>query len=171
MRFSFLWLIVAAAFAVAAVLMWFFLRNRIPRPVRVRKPAAAAGQGTPEDLAMLKQIYLQRMELTEKALQDGQITIREAYQRMSADMRDFVKRATGVPVREMTLAEISELKIPSLTELVRDYYEPEFAYYTEADAHKSFERTRYVIRKWARTWMAGHKEKQEREKSRGSKKK
>ena len=169
MGFSPVWLIVAAALVIAAVLMWVFLRKKLPRRIpRAKKPAAPA-QMSEEDLTSLKKLYLEKMARTEQELRDGKLTIREAYQRMSADMREFVKRATGVPVREMTLAEISELKIPSLTELVRDYYEPEFAYYSEADAHRSFERTCQVIRKWARTWMVGQKEKYRQKKDRGRK--
>ena len=49
----------------------------------------------------------------------------------------------------MVYNELVRLNRPELAELVRYYYEPEFAYYSETDAKLAIERGKELIRKWA----------------------
>ena len=62
----------------------------------------------------------------------------------------FVFEVTGIKVQHYTLTEIRRVNIPQLTNLVREYYEPEFARETRADVRASIFRTRSLIESWRR---------------------
>ena len=150
------WLVLAAALVALAAVLWFVVRKRFPRRIhektkREKQPEPPAAEG----LEGLKTEYLQRMKVTSMRLSVGRLSLRDAYQTMSADLREFVEKACGVRVREMTLSEIRALGIRPLTELVQNYYEPEFALQSEANAKRSFEMTCNVIRRWAMTEYPG----------------
>ena len=81
-------------------------------------------------------------------ISNGEINSRIAYQRMSKVIRHFVYDMTGVQVQKFTLYEIRQIKMPLLTRLIEDYYVPEFAEETVADAIRSLEGTRRVIERW-----------------------
>jgi hypothetical protein len=48
----------------------------------------------------------------------------------------------------MVYLELTRLGRPELAELVRQYYEPEFAFYSEADAKLAIEKGKELIIKW-----------------------
>ena len=85
---------------------------------------------------------------TEADLRSGKISIRQAYQNMSSCIRGFIFEATGIPVEKYTLSEIRKVNIPALTQLVEEYYEPEFARFTYADVNQSIYKTRKVLELW-----------------------
>ena len=63
-------------------------------------------------------------------------------------IRMFVYEVTGIKVQKYTLTEIRRVNIPQLTNLVREYYEPEFAREARADVKTSLYRTRMLIESW-----------------------
>ena len=60
----------------------------------------------------------------------------------------FVYEMTGISVQNCTLEEIRPLRIPRLTRLVEEYYEPEFSSEDLGDALKSLSKTRKEIESW-----------------------
>ena len=69
-------------------------------------------------------------------------------QEISVCIRGFIFEATGIPVEKYTLSEIRKVNIPALTQLVEEYYEPEFARFTYADVNQSLYKTRKVLELW-----------------------
>ncbi|MEE0955452.1 MAG: hypothetical protein U0L49_06490 [Eubacterium sp.] len=67
---------------------------------------------------------------------------------MSETLRKFVEGATGIKVTVLTRGEIRPLGITSLTRLVEQYYEPEFAEKAMGNIGNSFKETKELIRKW-----------------------
>ena len=81
--------------------------------------------------------------------ESGSTSAEASAEQMSREVRAFVDAVTGWQTNTMVCFELSRLNQPELAELVRYYYEPEFAYYSEADAKLAIERGKELIRKWA----------------------
>lgn len=100
-------------------------------------------------LAHNREKYLKRIDEIEAAYKKGSLDTRAVAQRMSKEVRSFVDAVTGWRTDTMVYNELVRLNRPELAELVRSYYEPEFAFYSEADAKHAIERGKELIRKWA----------------------
>ena len=119
------------------------LGDRIKREkqIKLKKIAESTLEG-------LKKKYIGELTCIEMDLRNQKITVRQAYQKMSICIRMFVHDVTGIKVQKYTLSEIKKVNMPQLTQLVREYYEPEFALESRTDVMGSIQRTRYVIEGW-----------------------
>jgi|UPI0004889319 hypothetical protein len=147
--FMFWWLIVAAVAVVAAVIIHILVKRKL-KPLfnkkDEKKPKIMKPKGA--DLVTIKRKYMAQLDKVEYDVVNSRTTVRHGYQKMSRIIRMFVYEVTKLKVQDYTLSEISELGLPSLTLLVTEYYEPEFAKYTQADIMASMRRTREVISTW-----------------------
>lgn len=100
------------------------------------------------DIHMIKTKYLTELETIKQELWREQITTRQAYQKMSLCIRQFVYEVTGIQVQNYTLQEIRRLHMPSLEALIVEYYAPEFAVTSLGDSTASLERTKRAIELW-----------------------
>lgn len=94
------------------------------------------------------QKYIKKLNELEEKVDKEKIEIRQAYQTLSNIIRYFVYEVTNVKVQNYTLEEIENAKMPSLYELVEEYYKPEFAKQSLGDIKNSINKTRKVIEKW-----------------------
>ncbi len=101
-----------------------------------------------KDYDQIRLKYFNKLNQLQIQVQNGQIPTRKAYQTLSSIIRNFLYEVTNVQVQNYSLQEIERLGIPSLTQLVREYYHPEFAQISEGNVLKSIERTREVMQKW-----------------------
>ena len=77
------------------------------------------------------------------------ISDREAYQRLSRLVRDFVYEMTGVKVQNNTLQELRGMNMPKLTALIEECYVPEFALDNcRGDVKETIKKARKVIGEW-----------------------
>lgn len=144
-----MWPMIALGSALILMLGFLFvlylmrkLKKRKPKPVPVSvKPAPVA-------IDVLRSKYLSELAKLTKAFNEGQIELREAYQKMSSIIRNFVFEVTHIEVQNYTLDDIKAANMPSLEQLVEEYYSPEFARMSEGDFHASMERTKKVIMQW-----------------------
>lgn len=102
----------------------------------------------PKSLNHIKHKYLKKIQVIETKLESGKITIRTAYQGLSLIIRYFVYEVTNIKVQNYTLKDIEKLKMPILSELIQEYYAPEFAEKSLGNIKSSLEKTRKVIEKW-----------------------
>ncbi|WP_173472628.1 hypothetical protein [Eubacterium ruminantium] len=143
-----LWLIIAAVLVALVIFMQVFFRIKLrgrlgkSKKIKIKKPK-------PKTLIEIKTAYLGKLAQIEYNLRSSSISTKEAYQKMSLCIRGFVYEATGIPVEKYTLTEIKEVGIPVLTQLVSEYYEPEFAMATYADVNQSILKTRKVLESWS----------------------
>lgn len=100
------------------------------------------------DMKTIKIKYLTELEDIKQALWNGQLTTRDAYQKMSLCIRHFVYEVTGIQVQNYTLQDIRQLHMPGLEALITEYYAPEFAITSIGDSAASLERTKRVIELW-----------------------
>ncbi len=97
----------------------------------------------------IKQKYLIKINDLINKLNSNKITSRKAYQNLSQIIRDFVYEATNIKVQNYTLSDIKKLKLPVLYNLIKEYYDPEFAKISKGNILSSIEKTRKEIEKWS----------------------
>ena len=119
-------------------------KNNIPKNIEETK----IKEIDEKDIIKIKEKYLKKLQTVEEKLNSNKISVRHAYQMLSAIIRYFVFEVTNIKVQNYTLREIEKLKMPALTELIEEYYAPEFAEYSLGNIKASIEKTRKVIEKW-----------------------
>ncbi|MCR5542542.1 MAG: hypothetical protein K6F55_00210 [Eubacterium sp.] len=148
-QYMILWVIIALVFIAAVVAAQIYLRKKLgdrlkrEKQIRLKKISESTLEGK-------KKKYIGELVLIEADLRNRKITVRQAYQKMSLCIRLFVRDVTGINVEKFTLTEIRRVNIPQLTQLVKEYYEPEFALESRTDVMASIMRTRHVIEAWRR---------------------
>ena len=144
-----LWVILAVIFIGLVIFSQIYFRKKLgdrlkrEKQIKLKKIAESTLEGK-------KRKYLSRLSFIESDLMNRKITVRQAYHQMSLCIRMFIYEVTGIKVQKYTLSEIKQVNIPQLTQLVREYYEPEFARFTRMDVMTSLRRTRSVIEGWRR---------------------
>ena len=66
----------------------------------------------------------------------------------STPERSFIFETTNIKVQNYTLNDISKINMPTLYELVSEYYDPEFSRISKGNIINSIAKTREVIVKW-----------------------
>ena len=102
----------------------------------------------PKNIKSIQNKYLKRLDNLRKKLELNRITTRVAYQGLSTLIRYFKYEVTDIKVQNYTLSEIETLNMPFLTELIQEYYAPEFAKQSIGDIKQAIEKTRKVVEKW-----------------------
>lgn len=100
----------------------------------------------PKDINSIKQKYINELDNLSKNIHT--FSKRQIYNILSNIMRKFVLEVTNIDVLKYSLNEIKSLNIISLTELVTEYYEPEFSKESNANPITSINKTKEVINKW-----------------------
>lgn len=151
MLFNIAWLllgIVLLAIAVLFVVILFKVRPSATDP-NLRKLPVTQGPG----FYALKRQYINKIDKLLSRRMKNRITLRDAYQELSTLARSYVQQVSGINTLKMSLSElrIEEKKQPNiakLSALVNDYYEPEFAKWSDADFRESCNMTRRMIEQW-----------------------
>lgn len=71
--------------------------------------------------------YSSRIKKAGKDRTSGKIGERECYGQLSLYVREFVTEMTGINVKSYTYEDIKQLENPKLTELIGEFYGPEFS--------------------------------------------
>ena len=101
-----------------------------------------------KDIPVIKSKYLNQLNSIEYKYNNEMIELRKAYQLISEAIRLFVFEITDITTQNYSLAEIKKLNIPNLYELIKEYYEPEFASKSIGDFNNSINKARRVINEW-----------------------
>ena len=101
-----------------------------------------------KNIPAIKQKHLNQLNGIEKKYNDQKIDLRLAYQLISENVRTFVFEVTDITTQNYSLEEIKKLDMPKLYELIKEYYEPEFASKSVGDFKESINRARGIINEW-----------------------
>ena len=101
-----------------------------------------------KNIPVIKTKYLKQLETIEDKYNNKTIELREAYQLISEAIRMFVFEVTDITTQNCTLLDLKELNIPNLYQLIKEYYEPEFASKSIGDFNSSINKARRVINEW-----------------------
>jgi hypothetical protein len=100
------------------------------------------------DINRVKGKYLKMIDELVESVNTKKLSDRRSYNELSGIIRKFTFEATNIDVMKCSLNDIRKLKMPALTKLVEEYYEPEFSYEGTGDILASIERTKEVILSW-----------------------
>ena len=101
-----------------------------------------------KNIPVIKAKYIKQLNDIEDKYANNIIELRKAYQMISENIRLFVFEITDITTQNYSLAEIQKLNIPILYELIKEYYEPEFASKSVGDFKSSINKARRVINEW-----------------------
>ena len=96
----------------------------------------------------LLSIYIKNLDSIESKYNNQKIELRQAYTLISEAVRMFVFEATDIKTQNYSLNEIKKMNLPVLYDLIKEYYEPEFAFKPVGDFSSSINKARSVILKW-----------------------
>lgn len=131
--------------------MTFYLvySNRKKKKVRIdNNNLRVIPQKNIKNVPIIKGKYFEQLNSIEYKYKNNIIDLRKAYQLISESMRMFVFEMTNITTQNYSLKEIKKLNIPSLYELIEEYYEPEFANKSVGDFGVSIEKARRVVKEW-----------------------
>ena len=138
--YSYLPLIISFILLVVFVVIFLCFNIKRKKKVSIIKEVII-----PKNINDIKNKYLKELD---ELLNDKSLSKRKIYNKLSVIIISFVIEATNIDVLKYSLAEIKTLKMDELTNLVEDYYEPEFSKESNADSIASIKNTREVIEKW-----------------------
>ena len=95
-----------------------------------------------------KKRALSEIELLMNDVNNNQVDNKLAYFRLSKIIRKFIYRSTNINVTSISLKEAKMLKLPQLSELMNEYYRPEFSENDFGHIEESIMHTKEVIEKW-----------------------
>ncbi|MCR5503661.1 MAG: hypothetical protein K6F53_11705 [Lachnospiraceae bacterium] len=151
MLFNIVWLLLGLfllALAVLCIVVLVKVRPSSADP-NLRKLPVVSGPG----FYALKRQYVNKIDKLLTKRMKNRITLRDAYQELSTIARSYVQQVTGINTLKMSLSELrieekNQPNIAKLSVLVNDYYEPEFAKWSDADFRESCNLTRRMIEQW-----------------------
>ena len=140
-----IFLLVAIILVGIALLILWAMRQRSEKKVPVTGPVQTAPRrpapGTKEKYDRMLAELVQKFTAQ-------QISERQAYQKLSKTVRQFVFEMTGIKVQNYTLQEIRAVNMPQLTALIEECYDPEFASDNQSEFMETVNKARKVIREW-----------------------
>ncbi len=136
---------------VLLAIIIFLLTYTLRRKQRIRVESIEVKE-IPEknikNIRIIKGKFLNELDSIEYKYKNGKIQLRKAYQLISENIRLFVFDVTDITTQNYSLSEIKKLDIPILYELIKEYYEPEFAKKSVGDFDNSINKARRVIKEW-----------------------
>ncbi len=111
-------------------------------PKEVIKPKETPG------ISVSKDKYCKLLTKIEYKYNTGVINDRQGFAELSKTIRLFVHEVTGIRVQNYTLAEIGEVGMPKLYELISECYIPEFKEDGSGDILAAVSKAREVIMQW-----------------------
>ena len=100
------------------------------------------------NIEQIKHVHLSKIDHLKDEFENHKISERRAYNELSSIIRNFAYETTNIDVRKYSLNDIRKLKMNCLTNLVEEYYKPEFSKEGTGDIISSIEKTKGVIIKW-----------------------
>ena len=129
------------------LLTFYFIKHRKKKVIE-EKDIKVIPEKNVKNIPVIKSKYLKQLEEIEYKYENEKISLRQAFQLISQTIRMFVFEITDITTQNYSLMEIKKLNMPTLYELIKEYYEPEFATKSVGNFSSAIEKARGVIKKW-----------------------
>jgi hypothetical protein len=141
-----LWLGIAGVVLIVAWLVFVFVltRKRTPKSLATLPPR----EYQPPDLTVLKQKYLALIAEVGVKHANGEYTARYSYQALSKLVRLFVYEINHHRVDVMTLSDLRRSHYPALTQVIEQYYVPEFHRDSAGNVDTAVQAATEVVSTW-----------------------
>lgn len=143
-----LWPVIVLGIILGVIVTYFFVLLLLRLSKKASEKPKKVNKTTYKNVSFIKNKYMSEINKIESLLIANKIDIRTAYINLSEIIRGFVYEMTDIDVRCYTLQDIRCANMPLLDQLITEYYYPEFAELSVADAQASIFRTRRVIEIW-----------------------
>ncbi len=131
---------------IIALVVFHFLKNRKSVVKKVAEPKPVVFK--PKDKGALQREYLAKIAKVQADYESGAMDVRTAHQELSAIVRMFVHELTGINAQNFSLLELRAHDVNQVSDLIEEFYAPEFALRTEKDTMNSINDARTVISTW-----------------------
>lgn len=146
--YSVIFVVIITGFVLAMTAYLIYI-NIIKKKVKVEKNnLKVIPEKNIKNVPVIKNKYLEQLNSIEYKYTNNMIDLRKAYQLISESIRMFVFEITDITTQNYSLNEIKRLNIPNLYDLIKEYYEPEFASKSVGDFEVSIEKSRRIIKEW-----------------------
>lgn len=147
--YSVIFVVIITGFVLAMTAYLIYI-NIIKKKVKVEKNnLKVIPEKNIKNVPVIKNKYLEQLNSIEYKYTNNMIDLRKAYQLISESIRMFVFEITDITTQNYSLNEIKRLNIPNLYDLIKEYYEPEFASKSVGDFEVSIEKSRRIIKEWS----------------------
>lgn len=141
--------LIVAIVLVVAMTCYLIYSKKAKQKIKIeQEKVKAIPEKNIKNIPVIKGKYLNQLDSIEYKYENQMIELRKAYQLISEAIRLFVFEITDITTQNYSLAEIKKINIPKLYELIKEYYEPEFASKTIGDFNSSINKARRVIKEW-----------------------
>ena len=123
--------------------VWMKGSRKVPKPKAA--PPVVIKKRDPLEIRL---DYLSRIDTVQRKYEAGQIDARVAHQELSAIVRLFVNEMTGINIHTFSLSELKSTRFVTVSNLIEEFYAPEFALRAEKDTMNSIADARKVIQAW-----------------------
>ncbi len=148
LTYSIIPLIISVCLVVATVIYIIYLSKTKEKTEIEEIDVKEIPEKNIKNIPAIKGKYLDQLESIEYKYENNMIELRRAYQMISEAIRLFVFEITDITTQNYSLTEIKKLNMPQLYELIKEYYEPEFASKSVGDFKASIIKARRVINEW-----------------------
>lgn len=145
-QYSMIPLIILIVLGIVVGVYWIYQKRK--NGYSSQENIVAISEKNIKNIPAIKQKHLQQLEIIENQYTTQQINLRKAYQCISEDIRTFVFEVTDITTQNYSLEEIKKINMPQLYELIKEYYEPEFASKSVGDFENSIHKARGIINEW-----------------------
>lgn len=128
------------------LILFFLLYYLMKKPKKEKKIIPPKQEK--KDINKLKKQYIQKLNSLLESITKQEISSRIAYQQLSILIRTFVFETIDLNLLSFTLQDIEKMGMPVLTELIKEYYAPEFSLHIQGNIIASIKKTKEVIEKW-----------------------
>jgi len=137
--------VIVAAIIALIVIEYINRKKRGVKKVKEEKPVVFK----PKNKQELQREYLAKIDHVEAQYKSGNMDVRTAHQELSAIVRMFVHELTGINAQNFSLMELKAHGIVKVSDLIEEFYAPEFALRAEKDTMNSIRDARTVILTWS----------------------
>lgn len=146
--YSIIPLIITLCITVAITCYLIYSRNKKEKIKAIDYEIKEIPEKNIKNIPVIKNKYLNQLDSIEYKYNHQMIELREAYLLTSETIRLFVFEITDITTQNYSLSEIKKLNIPNLYELIKEYYEPEFASKSVGDFNNSINKARRIVNEW-----------------------
>ncbi|WP_394938129.1 hypothetical protein [Psychromicrobium sp. YIM B11713] len=125
--------------------VWYFSACYATRA----KPQTGAIPMPPKRVPALRAEYLARIDQLVFRHHAGELSARDAHQKLSLLVRGFVQELTGVRTERMTLAELRTAGLPMVGDVVEVFYPAEFGVQDAESLGHSADAARQLVGTWS----------------------
>lgn len=144
-----IWLLIIVIILIIGLSIYFIITRKSKTQKRLEENIVKKiPERNIKDINKIKAKYIKKLDSIEEKYNSKSIELRQAYLLISEAIRMFVFEVTDIKTQNYSLNEIKNINIPILYDLIKEYYEPEFAFKSVGDFNSSIKKARSVILKW-----------------------